>query len=155
MSSSQLNTPSDGHTISIDSNAGDNISFSKHSNKEIKVATVASSSQVSSIQQSKSIMDLIWSQTQNNDPNTIYDRRKHAQQIENGNNNDLVQQNYATNPPLLPYILSENTTSKHETSNNTIHKGNPCTTTPSVFHDLVHNLNSNEIIILPQLILII
>ena len=144
MSSSQLTTPSDEHTISIDSNAGDNQSFAQHNEKEIKVETVASSSQVSSIQQSESIMDQIWSQTQNNDPNTIYDWRKHAEQKENGNDNDLVQQNYVTNPPLLPSILSENTTSKNETSNTTIHKSNSCTATPSVFHDLVHNLNINE-----------
>jgi len=144
MSSSQPNTPSDEHTISIDSKADNNASFAQHNNKEIKVETVASSSQVSSIQQSESIMDQIWSHTQNNDPNTIYDWRKHAAQREIGNNNDLVQQNYVPNPPLLPSILSENTTSKHETSNTTIHKSNSCTATPSVFHDLVHNLNINE-----------
>lgn len=76
MSSSQPNTPSDECTISIDSNAGDTLSFAQHNKKEIKVETVASLSQVSSIQQSESIMDQIWSQTQNNDPNTIYDWRK-------------------------------------------------------------------------------
>ena len=31
----------------------------------------------------------------------------------NGNNHDLVQQNYVNNTPLLPSILSENTTSNH------------------------------------------
>ena len=78
MSSLQKNTPSDELTISVDSNAGDNILSTKHNNKEIKVETVLSSSQVSPIQQSGSIMDQIWSQTQTNDPNTIYDWRKHA-----------------------------------------------------------------------------
>ena len=51
MSSSQLTTPSDEHTISIDSKAGDNISFVQHNNKEIKVEKFTSLSQVSSIQQ--------------------------------------------------------------------------------------------------------
>ena len=91
MSSLQQNIPSDESTISIEINAGDNISSTKHNNKEIKVETVVSSSQESPIQQSESIMDQIWSQTQTNDPNTIYDWRKHAQQRGNSNNNDLVQ----------------------------------------------------------------
>ena len=43
MSSSQLTTPSDEHTISIDSNARDNISSSQQNNKEIKIETVTSS----------------------------------------------------------------------------------------------------------------
>ena len=112
MSSLQKNTPSDELTISIDSTAGDNISSSQHNNKEVKVETVMSSSQVSPIQPSESIMDQIWSQTQTNHPNTIYDWRKHTQQRKNSDNNDLVQQNSITNPPLLPSILSENTTSQ-------------------------------------------
>ena len=60
MSSLQKNTPSDELTISIDSNAGDNISSTQHNNKEIKVKTVTLSSQVLSIQQSESVMDQIW-----------------------------------------------------------------------------------------------
>ena len=49
MSSLQKNTPSDELTISIDSTAGNNISSSQHNNKEVKVETVTSSSQVSPI----------------------------------------------------------------------------------------------------------
>ena len=62
MSSLQQNIPSDESTISIDINARDNISSTKHNNKEIKVVTVTLSSQVSPIQPSESIMDQIWSQ---------------------------------------------------------------------------------------------
>ena len=79
MSSLQQNIPSDESTISIEINAGDNISSTKHNNKEIKVETIPSSSQVSPIQQPERSMDQIWSQTLTNDPNTIYDWRKHAQ----------------------------------------------------------------------------
>ena len=61
MSSLQKNTPSDELTISMDSNAGDNITSSQHNNKEVKVETVLSSSQVSPIKPSESIMDQIWS----------------------------------------------------------------------------------------------
>jgi len=41
MSSSQQNIPSNESTISIDINARDNISSTKHNNKEIKIETVA------------------------------------------------------------------------------------------------------------------
>ena len=88
-------------------------------------------------------MDQIWSQTQTNDPNTIYDWQKHAQQRENSDNNNLVKQNYVTNPLLLPSILSENTTNNNETSNTTVNHVNSHTATPSLFHDLMQNLNIN------------
>ena len=55
----------------------------------------------------------------------------------NSNNNELVQQNYVTNPPLLPSILSENTTAKNDTSNITVNPINSLTAKLSAFLDLM------------------
>ena len=48
-----------------------------------------------------------------------------------------------TNPPLLPSILSENTTAKNDTSNITVNPINSLTATPSAFLDIMKNLNIN------------
>lgn len=62
-------------SISVNSNDWNNVASIQHNNKEIKIETVTLSSQVSSIHQSGSFMDQIWSQTETNDPHNIYDGR--------------------------------------------------------------------------------
>jgi len=139
MSVSEKNNPFDDYIITPKTNNNN----SKNSSN--KVETVTSSSQVSPIQPSESIMNLTWEQPGVNDPNTIYDWNKHVKQ-ENVNNTN-IQNNYVVhNQKLLPSILSVNKSSdtksdKYNSGN--VGKLNSLTATPSLIHDLVHNLNIN------------
>lgn len=139
MSVSKKNNPFDDHIITPKTN-NNNCNTSLN-----KVETVTSLSQTSPIQPSESIMNLIRDQTSACDPNTIYDWNKHVKQ-ENINNSN-IQNNYVVhNQELLQSILSDNKlsdTTSDKFNNGNVGKMNSLTATPSLIHDLVHNLNIN------------